>query len=187
MLGDNIRNTRKASNKTLNDMAEITGLSIGYISQLERNLIEPSLSSLRKIAKALDVPVYLFMEDNFNDIDVITKKDERLIMRFPNSPVVYEIISPMPTDTFEPSMLGLFFEVEPNKADTEDFITHFSEELIIVLEGEANIILGNEEINIKSGDTLFVKKNIPHKIINKKDTPLRGISIVSPPIYPRQK
>lgn len=186
MLGDNIRNIRKSNNKTLSDIAKITGLSIGYISQLERNIIEPSLSSLRKIAKALNVPVYLFMENNCIDVNVVTKKDERLIMKFPNSPVIYEIMSPMPTDAFVPSMLGLFFEVEPNQSDTENFITHSSEELIIILEGEANVILGNEEVNIKSGDTLFVQKNIPHKIINKKDIPFKGISILSPPIYPKR-
>lgn len=186
MLGDNIRNIRKANRKTLKELTEATGLSLGYISQLERNIVEPSLSSLRKIAKALDVPVYLFMEDNSND-DVHTKKDDRIIMKFPNSTVVYELVSPMPTNRFNPSMLGMLFEVEPNEADTDDCIIHSSEELIILLEGEAKIILGSETVILKCGDTLYVKKNVPHKIINTKDIPIRGISIVSPPIYPRQK
>ncbi|WZL71982.1 helix-turn-helix domain-containing protein [Clostridiaceae bacterium 35-E11] len=186
MLGDNIRNMRKSNNKTISELAALTGLSVGYISQVERNLIEPSLSSLRKIAKALDVPVYLFMEDTSNT-NVFTKKDDRIIMKFPNSTVVYEIFSPLPSNTFKPAMLGYFFEVAPHKADTEDFIIHISEELMILLEGEADVILGNETFNLTSGDSIYIKKNVPHKIINNTNAPAKGISMMSPPVYPTKK
>ncbi|MCQ1531518.1 helix-turn-helix domain-containing protein [Lutispora saccharofermentans] len=186
MLGENIRNIRKSNNMTISELAELTGLSVGYISQLERNLIEPSLSSLRKVAKALEVPTYIFMEDDCN-ADVLTKMNNRLIMSFPKSPVIYELISPLPTNTFNPSMLGMFFEVKPHKADTEDFITHTSEELIIILEGEADIILGSETFNLSPGDSLYIQKSVPHKIINSKNVPIKGLSVVSPPMYPKQK
>ena len=61
MLGEQIRNIRKSRDFTLKALAQQTGLSIGYISQIERNLTDPSLSTLRKISAALDVPTYLFM------------------------------------------------------------------------------------------------------------------------------
>ena len=61
MLGDQIRSIRKRQEITLKELAEKTGLSIGYISQIERNLTDPSLSTLRKISGALGVPTYLFL------------------------------------------------------------------------------------------------------------------------------
>ena len=61
MLGAQVRKIRKSKNFTLKELAEQTGLSIGYISQIERNLTDPSLFTLRKISAALDVPTYLFM------------------------------------------------------------------------------------------------------------------------------
>ena len=61
MLGEHVRNIRKKRGITLKELAEKTGLSIGYISQIERNLTDPSLSTLRKLSAALDIPTYLFM------------------------------------------------------------------------------------------------------------------------------
>ena len=61
MLGEHVRNIRKKRGITLKELAEKTGLSIGYISQIERDLTDPSLSTLRKLSAALDIPTYLFM------------------------------------------------------------------------------------------------------------------------------
>ena len=47
MLGEQVRNIRKKRGITLKELAEKTGLSIGYISQIERDLTDPSLSTLR--------------------------------------------------------------------------------------------------------------------------------------------
>lgn len=52
MLGEHVRNIRKKRGITLKELAEKTGLSIGYISQIERNLTDPSLSTLRKLSAA---------------------------------------------------------------------------------------------------------------------------------------
>ena len=63
MLGQRIRQLRQNKGMTLNDVADRTQFTAGYISQIERDLIDPSLSALRKIAKALGVPVYIFLEE----------------------------------------------------------------------------------------------------------------------------
>ena len=59
MLGEQIRNIRKSRDFTLKALAEQTGLSIGYISQIERNLTDPSLSTLRKISLMFP-PIFLW-------------------------------------------------------------------------------------------------------------------------------
>ncbi|MDE7067918.1 MAG: helix-turn-helix domain-containing protein, partial [Schaedlerella arabinosiphila] len=61
MSDNKIRKYRKKMNLTIKELAARTGLSIGYISQLERNEAEPSLSSLRKIAKEFGVPLYVLI------------------------------------------------------------------------------------------------------------------------------
>ena len=61
MLGEQIRNIRKSRDFTLKALAEQTGLSIGYISQIERNLTDPSLSTLRKISALwMFPPIFLW-------------------------------------------------------------------------------------------------------------------------------
>ena len=67
-------------------MSDKTGLSIGYISQVERNLIHFLPFSLRKISSTLGVPIYLLMDFDSNNEDELTvKKSDVLIMRKPNS------------------------------------------------------------------------------------------------------
>lgn len=76
MLGDIIRSVRKQKRTTLKEISEKSGLSIGYISQIERNQTEPSLSTLRKISQALDVPTYYFMKKVEFDSESEPDEDE---------------------------------------------------------------------------------------------------------------
>ena len=57
-----IREYRKQQNLTMKELAREAGMSISYISQVERGEIDPSLSSLRKIASVLQVPLYLLLD-----------------------------------------------------------------------------------------------------------------------------
>ena len=60
MLGETIRKLRKEKNPTLVAFSSMTDLSPGYLSQVERGIAEPSLSSLERIAKALDIPAMIY-------------------------------------------------------------------------------------------------------------------------------
>ena len=76
MLGDKIREARKKQQFTLNQLAEASNLTASYISQVERNLAEPSISSLRKIAAVLQMPLYQFLDDDAPQTQVI-RADKR--------------------------------------------------------------------------------------------------------------
>ena len=80
MLGEHVRNIRKKRGITLKELAEKTGLSIGYISQIERNLTDPSLSTLRKLSAALDIPTYLFMGGE-SSTGLTTRQADMLILQ----------------------------------------------------------------------------------------------------------
>lgn len=68
MLGDNIRNIRKEKKLSINKLAKITGISLGYLSDLENNKAKnPSVDKLKIIADALGVQPELFFK---NDIDI---------------------------------------------------------------------------------------------------------------------
>ena len=94
MLGDKIREARKRQGITLNQLAEASGLTASYISQAERNLTEPSLSSLRKLAAALQLPLYFFLDEEVPQTQVI-RADQRRKLAIPGSGVVYEYLSPV--------------------------------------------------------------------------------------------
>ncbi len=184
MLGNKIRTLRKLQNLKLNDIADKSGLSVSYISQLERDLVEPSLSSLKKIAVALDTPVYLLIDDSDND-NVVMKKENRPMMVFNNSNTRYEIVSATGKNTsFSPKMMMVEFLIPAHCEDSEDYISHFAEELILLTEGELEVTYGDAVYELTEGDSIYVQENIPHKILNPSSKEARGYYVITPPTIP---
>ena len=105
MADNKIRKYRKKLNLTIKDLAERTGLSIGYISQLERDEAEPSLSSLRKIAKEFDVPIYVLIEEEKENDGLTIRREERISVHTKKNVVEYEFLTPLPSQNFLPRVL----------------------------------------------------------------------------------
>ena len=77
MIGKKIRSIRKSKNMTIVELAEKINVTSGYISQIERDLISPSLAVLKRLSQALEVPIsVLFLEESSNDV-VTIPRDER--------------------------------------------------------------------------------------------------------------
>ncbi|MCS7202576.1 MAG: helix-turn-helix transcriptional regulator [Dictyoglomus sp.] len=71
-IGDKIRKIRKQKNLTLEELSKKTGLSLSYISLIERGLKNPSLKALEKIAECLDIsPSIFFREEDIDEKESI--------------------------------------------------------------------------------------------------------------------
>lgn len=93
MPGEKIRKMRKAAGWTVRALAEKTGVSESYISQLERGLVDPSVSLLRKIAAALEVPVASFFDED-GEPPLITRREDRRQARSGDGALSFSWISP---------------------------------------------------------------------------------------------
>lgn len=182
MLGDQIRSIRKRQEITLKELAEKTGLSIGYISQIERNLTDPSLSTLRKISGALGVPTYLFLGDEPHG-SLTLRKEEMIQLSQPNSNVRYQIMSPMPTGEFEPQSLVARFELAPRSVDGELPVIHPSEEIVLLERGTVDVIIDGTPVHLEAGDTTLIRSNLPHILSNPTDEVAMGYSILTPAVW----
>ena len=182
MLGDQIRSIRKRQEITLKELAEKTGLSIGYISQIERSLTDPSLSTLRKISGALGVPTYLFLGDEPHG-SLTLRKEEMIQLSQPNSNVRYQIMSPMPTGEFEPQSLVARFELAPRSADGELPVIHPSEEIVLLERGTLDVIINGNSVRLEAGDTTLIRSNLPHIFSNPTDEIAMGYSILTPAVW----
>lgn len=182
MLGEQVRKIRKKRDITLKELAEKTGLSIGYISQIERNLTDPSLSTLRKLSAALDVPTYLFMGGE-NNTGLTTRKEDVIILSQPHSSIRYHLLTPMPTGEFVPQSLVIRFALEPHSQDGDLPVIHPSEEIILLEQGELDVVIESETIHLRAGDTTVIRANLPHTVINPTDAPTTGLSVFTPAIW----
>src|SRR5437879_896023 len=78
-LGERIRRTRERATLTIIEVAQRSGYSPGYISQVERDLANPSLGTLKRIASALDVPLPSFFQDDPLDGGDHTRAPARVV------------------------------------------------------------------------------------------------------------
>lgn len=178
-----IREYRKNKNLTMKDLAQETGLSISYISQVERGEVDPSLSSLRKIAAVFQVPIYVLIDDSVQKDNLVIRKDMRISKYSENSTVRYTFLSPLPSPDFIPKAILMEFEIQPNSQDVEFPIAHHSEEVITVCEGELTLEIGESKVELLTGDTAVIKEDLPHICKNLKDKPVKGIASISPPVW----
>lgn len=182
MLGEQVRKIRKQRAITLKELAEKTGLSIGYISQIERNLTDPSLSTLRKLSAALDVPTYLFMGGE-SAPGLTTRSRDVIILSQPQSSIRYHLLTPMPSGEFVPQSLVIRFELEPHSRDGDLPVLHPSEEIILLEQGELDVMIESETVHLQAGDTTVIRSNLPHTVVNPTDAPATGLSVFTPAIW----
>jgi len=184
LLGPKIRELRQQKGLTLNELSKKTGLTASYLSQLERDIIEPSLASLRKISAALEVPIYTFLADETKE-HVLIAADRRKKLDLPNSSITYEFLTPMASDKeAQPKMEIIYYQLEPESWSSEDYIVHAADECIIIIQGGIELYLGEEKYIVTQGDSIYIRENIPHRFYNPSThQKVIGISTICPPIY----
>src|SRR3972149_5021172 len=87
-IGSRIRERRKALRLSLQELAERAGLTASFLSLIERDHSSPSLESLRRIAEALEVPLFYFSQTDGQN--PVVRKDERVRITFPPGNVTCE-------------------------------------------------------------------------------------------------
>lgn len=183
MTGQKIRQLRQAKGMTLNELAEKTQTTAGYISQLERNIIDPSLSTLRKIAAVLDTPLFTLL-DNRDTHSAVVYADKRQKMTFPDSPVIHELLTPAALGSQNSSELLLFTsQLAPGSWSNEERISHNSEEWIYAIRGNLEILAGDQTHLLQEGDCIYLKENTPHNIYNPGPQKAVCISAMTPSVF----
>lgn len=177
-LGSKIKEKRVELGISQKGLADMTDLSPGFLSQVERNLAEPSITSLRKISKALNVAIFYFLM-NDEEKKIVVKKDERQVLKFPDSHMSWKLLSP----DLNRQMEMLMGELEPGAMTCEDPLPHPGEEVTHVLKGQMWIKIGEDEYILEEGDTIYYIGNLPHQIKNTGEDMLVFITTITPPLF----
>jgi len=160
-LGEKIRELRHKQKISIEKLSGITGLSKGLISQIERDMTGPSVASLWKISKALNVTMNYFF-DEFEDCNQVVRKDERKKIMIKKTNRIYELLCP----NLKKSIEMLWIEIEPCNCSTEDLISHEGEECGVVIKGSLRVLSGENIYDLNEGDSLYLDSTIPHRYIN---------------------
>jgi transcriptional regulator with XRE-family HTH domain len=178
-LSGRIHQLRQERGLSLEELAASSDVSIGFLSQLERGIANPSFKTLTKIAKALSVPLSSIFGQASNTADGIVRRDQRKRLMPANADLVYELITPDLNRAFE----VVSIEIRPDTAEPDSPFLHEGEECLLVLDGILEFHLGNETHTLEQGDSITFPGTIPHWGMNTGSSPTKLIIIISPPAF----
>ncbi len=183
ILGHKIRVLRLEKKIMLKELAEKVHVTPSLISQIERGLANPSISSLKAISDVLNVSMAELLDTNSSsEIDsspvfktgthktVITGSGNKVSLLNPGKMDVEIILSEFP----------------PGSSTGEMEYRHSGLECAVVIEGELNVELEDKEYVLRPGDSIVFDSASQHRISNVGDKPAKAIWVNSIPwIFPR--
>jgi transcriptional regulator with XRE-family HTH domain len=179
-LGADLRALRKARGLTLTDLATSLGRSVGWLSQVERDKSDPSITDLRLIAKVLDISVSsLFRQDEtpVHEQGYIVRANARRPIGSREAGLVEELLSPDLTDDFE--VVHSVFEPGsaldvPNSRPTQ--------EVAYLIDGQLDVEIEGRIHKLTTGDSFRIRGE-EYRWSNPYAEPCKVIWVISPPVY----
>ncbi len=160
-VGEKLRKLRKKKKMTLKTLSENTGVSISFLSQVERNKCNVTLESLRKISDALNVNPSIFFENKNHD------NSNKLF------PFFYEDLSNNITGaTFHPILVTL----QPKENEGNEF-SHYGHEFIYVLSGCLTISLEGKVFELNENDSIMLESTRSHYWWNNSEKNVQFILV----------
>ncbi|MEW6545466.1 MAG: XRE family transcriptional regulator [Bacillota bacterium] len=182
-LGRIIRQKRKERKLTLQQLAAASGLSLGFLSQVENGQTLPSLSSLRKIAQGLNTSLFTLLAYGEDRYSSVVRPGERKTVKWPQLNVAFELLS----GSHGPVNLEAALTHLPPGAHTCDQpLAHGygpAEEFTYVITGRVKLFLGDETIDLEQGSSVHFSSLIPHKYANDGDEEAVMLTVMSPPSF----
>ena len=162
-----MRLQRQRLSMTLQALSAEAGVSVGYLSQVERSKATPTLGTLSQIAAALGVDVDFFVRKP-KAADSLTRAEGRTRFAVSGSSIEYEQIGA----NLPGSELTSFVMNVPPGYESE-LVCHVGEEIIYILEGEISQTVGGRSYTMTPGDSLHYFGVNPHCWSNTTDQPAK--------------
>src|SRR5438552_18231972 len=178
-VGERLRALRRFRRCTLRTIAERSGLSESFLSQVERGRSSASIASLRRIAEALGVSIADLFEPEGLPGPRVLRRDARPALAFGILGRKL-LLTPRPLHHLE-VFVG---ELDAGgSTGVEPYAHGDSEELFVVLSRNVQLELGGELHELESGDSIDYRSSTPHRIANTGDDRAEVMWIISPPSY----
>jgi transcriptional regulator with XRE-family HTH domain len=180
-IGGRIRELRKAQGRTLHDVASAVGISVSYLSQIERDVSRLPIAMLKRIADALGVHMNWFFHSAVqgppDERDVIVRAANRPNLTFTGLGITEELLSPNLAGPLE----LLISTIQPG-ADSE-FYAHDGSEAGLVMAGTLELWVGERHFRLQPGDSFAFASTEPHRCANHGRSPVKVLWVITPPHY----
>lgn len=171
-IGPILANYRKTHNLTIKEFSAQTGLSTALLSELERNIGNPTLSVLDTLADAMGMSISALLEREISNHSLVRRKEDRCQVNFPDTQNLYDVLSVSPVRS---KLQLLLLELEPGMTSNRKMSVHpYFEEIAYMISGAATVLFEHEEISLYEGDSIRILPGRRHTFQNRS----QGIAMV---------
>ena len=178
-IGSDIRALRRSRNWTLSDLAEQLERSVGWLSQVERDVTEPALDDIRKIAVLFNLPVGFFFTASAN------QDEQQHIVRAGSGRVMNDTSKGLKEILLSPDLGGAFEVIHsvfaPGAKCPKPFV-RLTEEAGYVISGHFSLFIDDQRFDLNPGDSFrFSGETITW--VNEGDVDAVVMWVIAPPVY----
>ena len=175
-IGRKIKELRLQNDLTLENLASRSELTKGFLSQVERNLTSPSISTLEDILEALGTNLSDFFREEKEEQVVFSTQD--FFVDEQDDYTIEWVIPNAQKNEMEPILLTL----HPHK-QSQELQSHQGEEFGYVLKGAVTLVQGNKKYKIKAKETFYINGKTKHYLYNHGSSDAVVLWITTPPMF----
>jgi transcriptional regulator with XRE-family HTH domain len=186
-LGAIIRRRRTGLGMSLRDLGQRAGLSVGFLSQVERGQSSLALGSLAAVARALEIDTASLLpgrpraatdQAHGSGMVHLTRADEPTDLAIDARVRRYKMLAGDYRHELEPMLVTIF----PADTRAEVLRSQVGEKFLYVIDGDLVYLLGDAEHRLGCGDSIHHPASIPHGFVNDTDSVVVAVSVVFPPV-----
>lgn len=175
-LGMRLRLVRTSRGLSLAEVAEQVGISVGFLSAIERSAMNASVSTLRNLAKFYKLNILDFFDQSGNRQYLVRPSERRQLQA--SDGVRMELLA-----WGNPVMEPHLFHVAPGAGSGEGEYAHEGEEFLFVLSGVLDLVVDGTGYTLKKGDSFYFESTTPHRWSNTTNKEAVVLWVNTPPTF----
>lgn len=176
-VSEKIKLLRKENNRTLKQLSSETGLSVSFLSQVERGESTLAITSLNKIADALGVHITSFFTPQYTE-DFKIEPDKMEPFKLERSDQEFLRAS---SEFNNRKLDNYIIKVYPNNSSESS--SHEGEEMYYVIEGQITFYVNNKKYLLSKGEVIHFPSTIKHHYINESNDVARIFCVLTPKLF----
>ncbi len=174
-VGSRLKELREARHISMRELARRSDLSANALSMIERNLTSPSVSTLNKLATAMEIPITAFFRHNPEKHNVVfCKSSERNRV-----PFVKGLWEGLGGEAFMGRIEAFMLTLEPGGSSGPHGMLHTGHEFVYCLSGNLEYEVVSEKYQLESGDSLIFASQLMHRWQNNGKKVCKAIIVIS--------
>lgn len=164
-IGKRLKSARQSRNMTLDELAEVTGVSKPMLGQIERGQSSPTVNTLWKISTGMKIPFSSFLQEQETEYTIVDLQKQEAIVEEHGKMRAYTLFAFDPIRCLE----TFYIEFDAGCQHYSDKHNDGVEEYIFVMKGQLDMLLNGTTISLNEKQAIRFEANIPHAYLNVSD------------------